>query len=413
MGLIKAGLGALGSTLGDQWKEFFYCDSLDADVLVAKGQKRVSDRSSNTRGSDNIITNGSGISVANGQCMMIVENGKVMEVSAEPGTYTYDMSTEPSIFNGDLRESVIETFELIKERFQYGGDPNKDQRIYYFNTKEIPGNKFGTVNPVPFRIVDTNIGLDVDISVRANGLYSYKIEDPILFYTNVTGNVADEFRREEIDNTLRSEFLNALQPAFAKISAQGIRYSELPGHTMELSDALNEVLSEKWRELRGIRVLSVSLNSITAPEEDEEMIKRVQRDAVYRNPSMAGATMVGAQSDAMRDAAKNEAGAFTGYMGMGMAQNAGGANASDFFKMAEEEERRLKENPRASERVGNPGGAYTEWKCSECGHENTGKFCSNCGAKGPTLDGATCRNCGWKSEGPETPNFCPECGTKF
>lgn len=405
MGLIKAGLGALGSTLGDQWKEFFYCDALESDVLVAKGQKRVSSRSSNTRGSENIITNGSGIAVANGQAMIIVENGEVIEFSAEPGTYTYDMSEEPSVFNGDLRESVIETFNTVKKRFEYGGDPNKDQRIYYFNTKEIPGNKFGTVNPVPFRIVDTNIGLDVDISVRANGLYSYKIEDPILFYTNVTGNVNDEFKREEIDATLRSEFLNALQPAFAKISAMGVRYSELPGHTVELSDALNEVLSEKWRELRGIRVLSVSLNSITAPDEDEEMIKRVQRDAVYRNPSMAGATMVGAQSDAMRDAAKNEAGAMTGYMGMGMAQSSGGANASDFFKMAEEEERR------ASSQQPKPTSA--KWFCKECGTENTGKFCSNCGAQGPTLATAKCRNCGWESSEGETPNFCPECGTKF
>lgn len=410
MGLIKAGLGALGSTLGDQWKEFFYCEALSPEVLVAKGQKRVSNRSSNTRGSDNIITDGSGIAVANGQAMIIVENGEVVEFSAEPGEYTFDASSEPSIFTGDLRENIEKTFEIVKKRFTYGGDPGKDQRIYYFNTKEIPGNKFGTTNPVPFRIVDNNIGLDVDISVRANGLYSYIIEDPLLFYTNVTGNVQGEYRREEIDQTLKSEFLNALQPAFAKISAMGIRYSELPGHTMELSKAMNEVLTEKWRELRGLRIISVSLNSITAPEEDEEMIKRVQRDAVYRNPSMAGATMVGAQSDAMRDAAKNEAGAFTGYMGMGMAQNSGGANASDFFKMAEEEERKLQQQ-NLEKREKAPTGA--QWFCSECGAENVGKFCTNCGAKKPNTTKVKCDNCGWESESEVTPNFCPDCGNKF
>ena len=296
MGLIKAGLDAVSSTFSDQWKEFFYSDAMSADVLVTKGQKRVSGRSANV-GSDNIISNGSGIAVANGQCMIIVEQGEVVEFCAEPGQYTYDTSTEPSIFQGDLKDTIIETFRTIGKRFTYGGDTGKDQRVYYFNTKEIPGNKFGTPNPVPFRVVDRNIGLDVDISVRANGLYSYKIVDPLLFYTNVTGNVAGEYRRDEIDATLRSEFLTALQPAFAKISAMGIRYSELPGHTMELADAMNEVLSGKWGELRGLEIITVSINSITAPPEDEEMIKQLQRSAVYRDPSMAGAAIVGAQAD--------------------------------------------------------------------------------------------------------------------
>ncbi len=383
MGLIKAGLSAIGSTMADQWKEFFYCDAMSADVLVSKGQKRVSGRSANVSGSDNIITNGSGIAVANGQCMIIVEQGEVVEFSAEPGQYTYDTSTEPSIFQGDLKDSIMETFKTIGKRFTYGGDTGKDQRIYYFNTKEIPGNKFGTPNPVPFRVVDKNIGLDVDISVRANGLYSYRIVDPLLFYTNVTGNVAGEFRREEIDGTLRSEFLNALQPAFAKISQMGIRYSELPGHTMELSDAMNEVLSKKWGELRGLEILTVSINSITAPKEDEDMIKELQRSAVYRDPSMAGATIVGAQADAMREAAKNPGGAMGGFIGMGMARDAGGVNPESFYKMAEEKKEREPEETgeRKSQPGPNPQGA--RWFCPECGTENYGKFCTNCGTKKP------------------------------
>ena len=199
MGLIKAGLGALGGSLADQWKEFFSCDALDNDVLVVKGQKQVSGRSSNTKGNDNVISNGSGIAVADGQCMIIVEQGKVVEVCAEPGEFTYDSSSEPSIFAGPLGKGIIDTFKTIGKRFTYGGDTGKDQRVYYFNTKEIIDNKFGTPNPIPFRVVDSKIGLDVDVSVRCSGVYSYKITDPILFYTNVCGNIENEYGREEID----------------------------------------------------------------------------------------------------------------------------------------------------------------------------------------------------------------------
>lgn len=341
MGLIKAGIGALGGTLADQWKEFFYCDSLDADILAVKGQKRISGRSSNTKGNDNIISNGSGIAVADGQCMMIVEQGRVLEVCAEPGEYTFDNSTEPSIFAGSLGKSIIETFKTIGRRFTYGGDTGKDQRVYYFNTKEIVGNKYGTASPVPFRVVDNNIGLDIDISIRCNGEYSYKITNPLLFYTNVCGNVQHSYNRSEIDSMLKTELLTALQPAFAQISAMGVRYSALPGHTMEMAQALNGVLSEKWKELRGIEVASFGINSVTASKEDEEMIKQLQKSAVMRDPNMAAATLIGAQSDAMRAAAQNEGGAMMGFMGLGMAQQAGGANAQDLFNMGKAGNRRV------------------------------------------------------------------------
>ena len=206
MGLIKAAAGAAGSTLADQWKEFFYCEAIDNEVLAVKGEKRIGGRSSNKRGSDNIISDGSGIAVADGQCMIIVEQGKVVEVCAEPGEFTYDTSTEPSIFTGGLSEGIKKTFETVKKRFAYGGDTGKDQRVYYFNTKELVGNKFGTANPIPFRVVDRNIGLDIDVSVRCNGVYSYKIVDPLLFYTNVCGNFAQQYDREEIESQLKTEF---------------------------------------------------------------------------------------------------------------------------------------------------------------------------------------------------------------
>ncbi len=258
MGLIKAALGSAGGVLADQWKEYFYCESIPADILAVKGQKRTSGRSSNTKGSDNIITSGSIIAVADGQCMMIVEQGKVVEVCAEPGEFTFDASTEPSIFSGNLGESIGQVFQQIGKRFTFGGEAPKDQRVYYFNTKEIIGNKYGTASPVPFRVVDQRAGIDLDISIRCFGEYSYKLVNPLLFYTNVCGNVAQSYSRTEIDSQLKSELLTALQPAFARISEMGIRYSALPGHTEELSQALKDILSEKWRDKRGIEIGTVT-----------------------------------------------------------------------------------------------------------------------------------------------------------
>lgn len=427
MGLIKAGIGAVGGTLADQWKEFFYCDGIDKDILVVKGQKKTSDRSSNRKGEENIISNGSGIAVADGQCMIIVEQGKIIEVCAEPGQFTFDSSSEPSIFVGGLGEGIHNTFETVKRRFMYGGDTGKDQRVYYFNLKEILDNKYGTANPVPFRVVDANIGLDIDISVRCHGTYSYKIVDPLLFYTNVCGNISNEFNREEIDSTLKAELLTALQPAFAKISQQGIRYSALPGHTTEIVDALNEILDKKWYQLRGIKIASLAINSIVANKEDEELIKNAQRTAIFKNPSMAAATLVEAQSEALKGAASNEGGAMIGFMGMNMAQNAGGINAQDLYKMSQESSQSTDSKLNQDEwncscGTKNTGKFCVEcgkpkiegWLCS-CGNINKGKFCSECGKPKP-VDAPLyrCDKCGWEPEDPyHPPKFCPECGDIF
>ena len=450
MGLIRAMGGAVGGTLADQWKEYFYCEAMDADVLVCKGQKRVPGRSSNTKGSENIITNGSVVAVNEGQCMIIVEQGKVVELCSEPGEFVYDTSTEPSIFEGKLSKSIKEVFATIGKRFTFGGDTAKDQRIYYFNTKEIIGNKYGTPNPVPFRVVDNNIGLDVDISIRCNGEYSYKIVNPILFYTNVCGNVEEEYERSEIDSMLKTELLTALQPAFAKISDMGIRYSALPGHTMEIADALNAVLSKKWADLRGIEVASFGINSVTASKEDEEMIKQLQKTAVLQNPNMAAATLVGAQGEAMKAAASNPNGAMAGFMGMGMVQNSMGTDAQSLFAMGQQQKMQQQnqaQHPAAQ--AGQPGqnndAASNEvsgsWVC-ECGTSNTGKFCVECGKPKPqpvqgwvcscgTVNkgkfcmecGAKkpaeaplykCDKCGWEPDDPKNPpKFCPECGDPF
>lgn len=397
MGLIKAGVGALGGTLADQWKEFFYCDALPVDVLVTKGQKRTTSRSSNTKGNDNIISNGSGIAVADGQCMIIVEQGKVVELCAEPGQFTYDTSSEPSIFTGKLGDSLKETFKTIGKRFTLGGDTGKDQRVYYFNTKELIDNKFGTPNPIPFRVVDKNINLDIDVSVRASGVYSYKIIDPMLFYTNVCGNVESDYSRENIDTQLKTEFISALQPAFGKLSALGLRPNEIITHNTELESAMNEALSNKWRELRGLEVVTVALGSVTLPDEDAELIKNAQRAAILRDPTMAAATLTGATADAMRSAAANENGAMAGFMGMGMAMNAAGnMGAQNLYAMGAQQS--AQNTPPVSAQGAPQGG----WTC-ECGTVNTGNFCTNCGK--PKATGWTCE-CGTANTG----NFCTNCG---
>ena len=447
MGLIKAIAGAIRGETADQWKEYFYCDALESDVLVTKGKKRVNGRfGSGNKGNDNLITNGSVVAVNEGQCMIIVDQGKVVEFCAEAGEFLYDTSTEPSLLFGDLGENIKKTFATIGRRFTFAGDTARDQRVYFFNTKEIIGNKYGTANPVPFRVVDTNIGLDVDISVRCNGEYSYQIFDPILFYTNVCGNVADEYTRDTIDSQLKAELMTALQPAFARISAMGIRYSAVPAHTMEVADALNQELSEKWGALRGMRIVSCGVNTIKASEEDEEMIKELQKTAVLRNPSMAAATLVGAQAEAMKSAASNTStGPMMAFAGMNMANNAGGMDANALFAMGQQNaaqqpapqqtmQQQADPQPQAAAadtwtcscgHTGNTGkfcmecgtakpGETAGWTCS-CGTVNAGKFCTECGAKKPAdAPLYRCDKCGWEPEDPKNPpKFCPECGDVF
>lgn len=395
MGLIKATVGAAGGVLADQWRDYIYGGEMNADVLVMKGKKRTSRRSSNTDGEDNIISNGSIVAVNEGQAMIIVEQGKVVDLCAEPGEYVYDRSTEPSLFTGNLSQSIKDVFHRIGRRFTFGGDTGNDQRVYYFNTKEIVGNKYGTPGAIPFRVVDRRIGLDVDIAVKCFGEYSYRLDNPILFYTNVCGNVDEEYTRDRLDGQLKTEFMTALQPAFARISEMGIRYSALPAHTMELAQSMNEVLSEKWKELRGIEVVSVGVSSVKASEEDEQMIKDIQRNAAFRDPTMAAANLAGAQADAMKTAAANEGGmgAMGAFMGVGMAQQAGGANAAELYRVGAVKPTEPKN-----------GGT---WICS-CGTENTGKFCENCGKPRPGMDSWICPACGTENHG----NFCTNCGKK-
>jgi membrane protease subunit (stomatin/prohibitin family) len=369
MGFISAGLSAAGSTLRDQWKEYFYMDSLDSRTIAAKGQRK--NNGLFNRGSDNVITSGSGVVVADGQCAVIVESGQVVDICAEPGEYTYDNTTAPSIFSGDLGEGIKASFNEFTRRFSYGGAAAADQRIYYFNTKEMTGNKYGTPNPIPFRVVDERAGIDIDVSVKCFGEYAFRMADPIKFYTNNAGNFRDIYSTEEIASQLKTELLSALQPAFAKISAEGIRYSALPGRTKELCDALKEELKDTWGK-RGMEITSIGVSSIVADEEDEKMLKQMQRNAAYTNPNLAAATLVGAQAQAMQDAANNKNGAMNGFVGMNMAQNAGGINVNNLYQQGQ-----------ANTNQNNQAPAQGQWFCPNCGTKNTGNFCTNCGTKKP------------------------------
>ena len=453
MGLIKAIAGAAGGVMADQWKEFFTCEALPADVLAVKGQKKTTRRSSNTHGDENIITSGSRIAVADGQCMLIIEQGKVVEVCAEPGEYTYDASTEPSIFAGNLGESIGQVFQNIGKRFTFGGEAPKDQRIYYFNTKELTGNKYGTPSPVPFRVVDQRAGIDIDIGIRCFGEYSYHIANPLLFYTNVCGNVTEDYTRDTLDGQLKSELLTALQPAFARISDMGIRYSSLPGHTREIAEALNEELSAQWRDRRGLEIVAFGVSSVKANEEDEQMIKEMQREAAYMDPTRAAAMLSRSQGEAMKAAASNTAtGPAMAFMGMGMAGQMGGINAQNLYAMGQQQAAQQAAQqpaaapqpaPQPAPQSAAPAAAPAAdgWTCA-CGQTgNTGKFCGNCGQPKPTDESWTCAcgavnkgkfcaecgrprpaavkrfkcdKCGWEPEDPTNPpKFCPECGDPF
>ena len=474
MGLIKAGAGALGGVLADQWKEFFYCDALPNDVLMRKGQKQISGRSSNTKGNDNIISNGSGIAVADGQCMIIVEQGRIVEVCAEPGEFTYNSSTEPSIFSGKFGDSLRDSFKTLGKRFTYGGDTGKDQRVYYFNTKEILDNKFGTANPIMFEVVNKRINMSRTVQVRCNGVYTYVITDPLLFYTRLCGNVADEFTRDQIDSQLKTEFVDALQPAFGALAEQELRPAQIPAKANELKAAMNEALKQEWIENRGISVGKIALNPITLTDSDMKKINEMEDAAsVGSNPFMMAGRMTNATADAMQTAAGNSAGAMTGFMGMGMVGmgQAGGFGAAQNLYTMGQQQQQMAQQQQAVQQPQAPAqntadqwicqcGATVSgkfcpecgtkkpepvqadaWKCScgatvtgkfcpecgspkpaeaegwtcTCGAVNKGKFCPNCGAKKP--EGAPlyrCDKCGWQPEDPHNPpKFCPECGDAF
>ena len=405
-GAINAGLGAAGNVLANQWKEFIYCDSIPDDTLMVKGRKQVTGKSSNTKGEDNVITNGSGIVVNDGQCMIIVENGKVVEVCAEPGKFTYDTSLAPSIFAGSFGQSLIDSFKMLGQQFTYGGQAGNDQRVYYFNTKVIMGNKYGTPAPVPFRLVDSKIFLDLDITIRLNAIYSYRLVDPLLFYTKIAGNVNDTYKASDIEQQLKSEISGKLNTALGKISAMEIRYNELPLHTEEMSEALKEQLHQKWVVEKGIELVSFDVNSANTTEENEKLIRDAQAEARYQHAGLGAAALTAAQAQALKDAAKNPNGAANAMFGVGMIGGGmGGGMGNTISALYQQAGQEQAAQQQAQAAAAAQAQAANMWKC-ECGKDNDGNFCTACGKPKPAPAGVWKCECGAENTG----NFCPKCG---
>lgn len=450
MGLIKAAKDSIETLLADQWREYFYCDSLSDNVLMTKAQKKVTNgRNSNTKGSENIISDGSIIAVNEGQCMIIVEQGEIVEFSADAGKFVYDSSTEASLLTGELDENtLLDTVKNLVNRFSFGGNTGNDQRVYYFNIKEVKGNLFGTRNPIPFRVVDTNVGLDLDTTARCNGSYSFRIVDPLVFYKNVCGNVTHDYKTSDITGFMKDELVDALQPALAKISAQGVRYSAIPDYADDITEILNEELKEAWFQKRGIEIVSMNLNPITIPEEDEKMFRQLQQemakkkselqiDIMKNQNGLLGVDLEKQRIAAMHAAASNEAvGPMFAFANMNMAGTAAGMytnqnmqtgpvnTAAQMYTMNQVNQ--MQNGWTCSCGHVNTGKFCTEcgakkpevaqngWTCS-CGQVNTGKFCTECGAKKPEAVAAVkCGKCGWTPENSsQVPKFCPECGESF
>jgi len=387
MGLIKAAKGAISTTLADQWKEYIYCDSLENDVLMKKGVCRVSERSSNTRQDSNVISDGSVIAVNEGQFMLIVEDGAIVDFSAAPGEYTYSTETEPSLFGSDGFD-LKGMLEEIVERFKFGGQPGKDQRVYYINMKEILDQKIGIGN-VPFRDGE----FDFTMTMRGFGTYSFRIVNPLLFYKNVCGNSRSEYTLNELAAQMKVELQREVLPVFASLSEKKIPYDQIISHVDEICELLKERLTDEWDDIRGIELCSVAFSSIAPTTEDAKRISLMQESRVYKDVGLLGARLGTAQANAMEDAANNPAGAITGFMGM----NAAGSHSTAQLLNTIQS---VNEMPAIK-----PQGAKAgTWVC-ECGTENVTKFCGECGKPKPSTEWV-CASCGTTN----MTKFCGECG---
>ena len=414
MGLIKAALAAGSSSLADLWLDYIYCERMEDNVLMRKGTAKKG--GSNTKGTENIITNGSKIVVGEDQFLIVVSDGKIVDFTAEAGYYTFDQGTEPSMFYGGFGKGLIESFKKFGERFTTGGIAPHDQRVYFVNTRHIKGNKFGTSTPIPFR--DSEFGMTVDI--RCYGEYVMQVTDPLAFYHTYGGNIEEDYVIDDnFKDTFLADFLQALQPALAKVAMQKISYDMLPGAVTEISAAVKECLDSTWGS-QGINVIRVSIASATPTDESADAIKAAQGDRLYAmNPAMQGARANAAASEAIKTAAGNEGGAMNGFVGMGMINQGGamfGANMSSQSQAQNQMTEMnvvgggVKEPSENNEQNSNE--SIDGVKCPNCGAMITKNFCTECGAKRPEIPAEKfCTNCGNKVD--SSAKFCMNCGSKL
>lgn len=398
MGVFRALNKSISSVTRDIWKDYFYCESLNNNVLLARGIRR--NATENNKGDANIISNGSTVIVNEGQAILIVRNGEVVDICNKAGVYTYEYDEQSDIPVKRATEGFKGFISDLTTRFSYAGETVEDHRVYYINTKDIVGNIFGTINPIPFRVVDYNIGLDIDISIRCNGEFSFQIVNPALFYRNISGNVQTEYRREEIESRLKTELLNALHPAIGQLSEMGVRYNQLAQYTTNLVDIMDNTLDALWGNTMGISLTSIAFGTIKADAEDEDTIKELQKVAVFRNPNMAAANLVSSQAEAMKLAASNQsAGPMMALASMNAMMNTQSPAMSLMYQMQQNMPQPQQQiQPRDS------------WKC-QCGNFANGNFCNMCGNK--KLEGRTCPNCGTSFPYSLPIKFCSNCGASI
>ncbi|MGG0717049.1 SPFH domain-containing protein [Robertmurraya massiliosenegalensis] len=422
MGIIKAAVDAVRGSLADQWLEVIVPQEMSDTTVMSVGVKmRTKDkRNSNKKGTDTTISNGSVIHVQPNQLMLLVDGGRIIDYTAEEGYYEVVNSSMPSIFNGELDEAVTETFN----RFKFGGIPSSSQKAYFINLQEIKGIKFGTRNPINY----FDNFYNAELFLRAHGTYSIKIEDPIKFYEEAIPRNKNIVDINEINAQYLSEFMNALQAAINQMSSDGIRISFVTSRGMELAKYMSNVLDEEWTRLRGMRVESVGINSITYDEQSQKLINMRNQGAMLQDPTVREGYVQGSIARGLEAAGSNEGGAMNGFIGMRMGMQGSGdftQNASETNRFQMQQQAQQPEPPKNADtwqcqcghknegkfcsECGTPKPQQDTWKC-ECGYENSGKFCSNCGNK--KLEALSCK-CGFTAPEGATMKFCPECGTKF
>lgn len=402
-GIFQAGLNAIKGNLGDQWLEAIEPNGMGEGVVFCSGARLRPDdeRAGNRKGTPDVISNGSYIHVYDNQAMLLVDNGAIVDFSAEPGRFEVENSSTPSVFKGQLPESVRDTFE----RFKFaGGTPNK-QLAFYVNLQEIKGIKFGTPQSIQYFDAFYN----AELFIRCHGTFSIKIVDPILFYREAIARNATHVHIDDIKEQYLSEFLEGLQAAINQLSIDGIRVSQVTAKTVELSRYMRDALDEDWLKLRGIEIVSVGIASLSYDEQSRKIIDMRSEAGVFSDPNVREAYVQTSIARGIEAAGSNEAGATTAFWGMGMGMQAGGnfmqsASASNQASMAAQQQQ-------AAGASGVSAPAAASWACTKCSAQSVGNFCSTCGEARPAAPaaGAFCTNCGHQFEG-ERPRFCSQCG---
>lgn len=399
MGLIKAATSMIGGGLADQWVEVIEPDRMSDTTVLTKGVKvrKDSKRGANKKGTDDVLTDGTVVHVYPNMMMLLVDGGKIIDYTAEEGYYTIANHSAPSMLNGSLKEAIAETFD----RFKYGGVTPQKQQIFYINLQEIKGIRFGTASPLNY----FDNFYNAELFLRAHGTYSIKITDPILFYKNAIPHDRTQVDIQDINEQYLAEFLTALQTSINQMSADGERISYVPSKSMALSKYMSQVLDDEWRDLRGMEIVSVAVASISYTDDSMKLINMRNQGAMLGDPGIREGYVQGAVAEGIKNAGSNPNGATNGFMGVNLGMNAAGG----FMNQASQNNQAQMQQQQQQQ--------TNSWTCTECGQENQGKFCSNCGTPKPSttpsikMKCAACHEVVDLSNG--VPKFCPECGQPF